>query len=55
MKAPEPECGQQAVVQSKQAVLQAEPVTQQPQKADKDIQDAKTDENVMNTHAMNIT
>ncbi|XP_019743872.1 cyclic nucleotide-gated cation channel beta-1-like [Hippocampus comes] len=45
VKAPEPECVQQAVVQSKEAVLQAEPVTQQPQKADKDIQDAKTDEN----------
>ncbi|XP_068507161.1 cyclic nucleotide-gated channel beta-3-like isoform X4 [Syngnathus scovelli] len=44
VKVSEPECVQQAVVQSREEVPQAEPVTQQPQKADKDIQGTKTDE-----------
>ncbi|XP_077371723.1 uncharacterized protein LOC144015531 isoform X3 [Festucalex cinctus] len=44
VKASEPERVQQAVVQSQEEISQAEPVTKQPQKADKDIQEAKTDE-----------
>ncbi|XP_077423438.1 uncharacterized protein LOC144053176 isoform X4 [Vanacampus margaritifer] len=44
VKASESERVQQAAVQRQEEISQAEPVTQQPQKADKDIQDAKTDE-----------